>query len=34
VRVRNVVAELRAFAADFTDLCHDRTPNPELFVRT
>ncbi len=34
VRVRDIVTELRTFAADFTDLCHDQTPKPELFVRT
>ena len=34
VSVRDVVAELRTFAADFTDLCHDRLQEPELFVRT
>jgi len=34
VRVRDVVAELRTLAADFTDLCHDRLQEPELFVRT
>jgi len=28
VRVRNVVAELRAFAANITNLCHDFAPNP------
>jgi hypothetical protein len=34
VRVRDVIAELRTLAADFTDLCHDQTPKPELFVRS
>src|SRR5271165_1422838 len=32
MRVRDVVSELRAFAADLTDLSHDKTPNPEMFV--
>jgi hypothetical protein len=34
VRMRDIVSELRAFAADLTDLSHDKTPNPELFVQT
>jgi hypothetical protein len=28
VRVRNVVAELRAFPANIAYLCHNYTPNP------
>jgi hypothetical protein len=28
VRVRNVVTELRAFAANVAYLCHRSTPNP------
>jgi hypothetical protein len=34
VRVADVVAELRAFAADLTGMCHTKTPNssiPQLF---
>jgi hypothetical protein len=27
VRVRDVVAELRAFPANITNLCHDGAPN-------
>ena len=34
MRVRYVVSELRAFAADLTDLSHNQTPNPEMFVQT
>jgi hypothetical protein len=33
VRMRDVVSELRAFAADLTDLSHGKTPNPEMFVQ-
>jgi hypothetical protein len=34
VCVRDVITELRALAADFTDLCHDKAPKPELFALT
>jgi hypothetical protein len=34
VRVRDVVTELRAFAANIAYLCHDLAPNPlRLLVR-
>lgn len=31
VRMRDVIAELGAFAAKFTDLCHDETPKNLIF---
>jgi hypothetical protein len=34
MRMRDVISELRAFAADLTDMSHDKTPKPELFVLT
>jgi len=33
MRVRDVVTELRTFAADFTYLCHDKTLRKENWVR-
>jgi hypothetical protein len=33
VRVRDVVSELRTFAAKLTYLCHDITPNIKLLTQ-